>query len=312
MSGLWHNADDNQPGWIKKYGATTWASMTNIQLNRYDYNNTDWSNWITYLRSIRTTNPINIQFTNLNDPNNFGSFQVPAIDNVFYNGTWFMFTGIQFMAGNGSWVSDALYNLTFIVQGSTGPTGPGADQLLNTTSDVSFNSIHVTNDVNIYGRLFTNYPDETIPISAIIGATGINGQTGSTGPTGPQGPQGPQGNCCSTVKYSIVNYDGDNNTPELNPVSQYIFIAGNNKLTLPNPIPSWKGVEVNARIIDDAIISNGYINVSTSTNTIIPSGLGISDSTNNLTVTSLSATFICNGTYWVQFPWINIWLDNNR
>jgi hypothetical protein len=61
------------------------------------------------------------------------------------------------------------------------------NQTLDTTSDVSFNSINITNDINIHGNLYANYPDETIPISAIIGNVNMNIIQGPTGPIGPQG-----------------------------------------------------------------------------------------------------------------------------
>jgi hypothetical protein len=95
---------------------------------------------------------------------------------------------------------------------------------------VSFNSINVTNDANIIGRLFANYPDESIPVSAIIGLNGPQGLSGPQGPTGPQGligntgdtgptgPQGPTGisanqslNTISDVSFNSINVTNDVN-----------------------------------------------------------------------------------------------------
>jgi hypothetical protein len=240
--------------------------------------------------------------------------------------------------------------------GPTGPTGPGANQSLDTTSDVSFNTLTITRDANINGRLYANYPDESIPISAIVGLDGMDGSQGPQGRQGPQGPQGPQGvgtigpagrtgptgptgpganqslNTTSdvsfnsmnitndvnitgrlyansivgstSIKYSVVQYDGAENNQLLNPVSQYVFIYGNTNLTLPVPNPSstWVGVEVKARVVDSTIVSYGSVNLFCDSNRLIASGQGSNTGVSNLTVSGLSTTFICDGTYWIQFP----------
>jgi len=149
------------------------------------------------------------------------------------------------------------------------------------------------------GRLYANYPNETIPISAIIGLTGMNGYTG---PTGPQGPQGPS-NSSAPIKYDIIQYYGNDETTQLNPVSQYVFLNGNNNLNLPTPSQTWAGVQINARIIDNSIISrNSIVVYSSGGNVVIASGQGTIGIPSIITVSSLSASFICDGTYWVQFP----------
>jgi hypothetical protein len=152
--------------------------------------------------------------------------------------------------------------------GPTGPTGPGADQPLDTTSDVSFNSINVTNDVNITGRLFAN---------TIVGST--------------------------SIRYSVVQYNTSDDPLELQPVSQYVFISGNNNsygsLTLPNPnTNNCLGVEVNMRVINAGIDVTVFSDVAP----LYASGETTPTTGGNITLSSLSSTFICNGTYWIQFP----------
>ena len=108
-------------------------------------------------------------------------------------------------------------------QGETGPTGPigpqgpGANQQLDTTSDVTFNTVNVTNTLtsghhlpsldaqfdlgspdlrwrSLYVTTNTIYID-SYAVSVDSGFLTIDGnpQIGPTGPAGPQGPQGEQG-----------------------------------------------------------------------------------------------------------------------
>ena len=147
--------------------------------------------------------------------------------------------------------------------------GPIADQPLNTTSDVSFNSINVTNDLNITGRLYAN---------TIVGTT--------------------------SIRYSVVQYDTGDEPIELQSVSQYVFISGNNNssgsVTLPNPnTTNCLGVEVNMRIINATGID---VTVFSDVAPLYASGQTTPTTGGNITLSSLSATFICNGPYWIQFP----------
>ena len=111
--------------------------------------------------------------------------------------------------------------------GAQGPQGPGADQALNTTSNVTFNKLNITTTAttghhlpntdatfdlgsasarwrSLYVTTSTIYIDNyavsvvggnlTIDGNSQVGPTGPQGPSGPQGSTGAQGPQGPQGN----------------------------------------------------------------------------------------------------------------------
>jgi len=106
-------------------------------------------------------------------------------------------------------------------------------------------------------------------------------------------------------RYPIIHYDGNTNTPALNPSlgpRQYVFINNYSKIILPTPTVNWIGIEIITRVIDDNAIKNNNLIIQTEdgSNTIMPLSVGISGLVNSYQTTDYSVNFICDGTNWYQ------------
>ena len=95
-------------------------------------------------------------------------------------------------AGEPIWVTDT--NQLYVGDGSTaGGKQVNADQALNTTSNVTFANLTVTNTLTIATLKFGEAGTPITSRAELIGPTGPSGPTGAAGPQGPQGDTGPQG-----------------------------------------------------------------------------------------------------------------------
>ena len=100
------------------------STLDTIQIFRYDNGGADWNAMFGYLQSIRETNTVNFQITDISDPTVFGEFQsVTSNSSIVYDNTYIYFPVILYRGGNGDMLDGRNYNIGFTVNGAQGPTG---------------------------------------------------------------------------------------------------------------------------------------------------------------------------------------------
>jgi hypothetical protein len=124
------------------------------------------------------------------------------------------------------WITDS--KRLFVGDGSTvGGVSVTDDQELNTTSNVTFNSVSITTTATVAALKFGSTGTAITSRAELIGPTGPSGPSGPQGVTGPQGPVGPTGPQGPTGNTGPTGPQGPGADQALNTTSNVTFNSAN-------------------------------------------------------------------------------------
>ena len=174
LSGRWIYAGEINPSRDTFFytDSLNLSLVTNILLNRYNYETVDYKNILLDLQnSVSLGKSVFIQIAKLSDNSIVAIYKISSANYDIEDDVGSDITIGSVLVSNGNLTENEVYSISFQTSGQTGPTG----------------SMGATGSIGPQGGQGTQGHQ------GLQGPIGLDGTTGTQGSTGPQGTQGPQG-----------------------------------------------------------------------------------------------------------------------